>query len=684
MQPGAAAGVGVRSSARMKRLILCAVVIACGGKTPSRAVERDPEELAARLAIARAEAQREGGVAELVRWADDPRPAIAAAARRGLGRVGGADALAALRARLDAASAAAIGIAGALDTIEAADAPAITAALLALGDDPIAIEALGRAGDATALPALTRWIGAAEPDVAAAAGIAMGRFGRRQLPLDAAATDAAAAPAADPDRAVRYAAVYALSRGEPDAARAIPALTAATRDADGEIRALALAGLARREAPGALAIPHLGDADWRVAVEAVRLATAPHAAPDDRHAVAAIAAREWARLAGGDAGRVHVLLEALRALLAHRDDPAIAGVFDAIATGAAGGADALAAAHARAIALAARGDLDGLRAIATLPDEVVGGLAAEVLDPPGLVAAAREGAPGRRGAAIGELDDAWADADAATRAAIVDALIAALGETRPDLAGNAADAVAAIVAALPADAAERTTLEAALVNRIASAGDDAELLSSLLGAAGAAKVAGAADACRAAHAAPNPSVRAAARGCLTAVTGADPGPGAGAPSPPPDGVDPAAVIGRAPRWTVETTRGTLVIELDGDQAPWHVATIARLAGDGFYDGLLFHRVVPDFVVQGGDPTGTGWGGPGFELPAEPSRAPYTRGAVGIADAGKDTGGSQWFVMHAHAPHLEGRYTVVGRVVEGDEVIDRLLVGDRIIRSRVAP
>jgi cyclophilin family peptidyl-prolyl cis-trans isomerase len=93
-------------------------------------------------------------------------------------------------------------------------------------------------------------------------------------------------------------------------------------------------------------------------------------------------------------------------------------------------------------------------------------------------------------------------------------------------------------------------------------------------------------------------------------------------------------------------------------------------------------VVPGFVVQGGDPTGSGWGGPGFTIPGEPSVQPFTRGAVGIADAGKDTGGSQFFIMHGRAPHLEGRYTHVGRVTRGMEVVDALIVGDRIVRSWV--
>jgi cyclophilin family peptidyl-prolyl cis-trans isomerase len=86
-------------------------------------------------------------------------------------------------------------------------------------------------------------------------------------------------------------------------------------------------------------------------------------------------------------------------------------------------------------------------------------------------------------------------------------------------------------------------------------------------------------------------------------------------------------------------------------------------------------------VQGGDPTGTGAGGPGYTLPAEPGGA-FTTGAVGIADAGKDTGGSQWFVMHARAPHLDGRYTRIGQVTRGQDVVDALQIDDRILRATV--
>jgi cyclophilin family peptidyl-prolyl cis-trans isomerase len=129
---------------------------------------------------------------------------------------------------------------------------------------------------------------------------------------------------------------------------------------------------------------------------------------------------------------------------------------------------------------------------------------------------------------------------------------------------------------------------------------------------------------------------------------------------------------------VETAAGRFVIDLRGTRAPINRANLVDLAQRGFYDGLSFHRVVPGFVVQGGDPRGDGYGGPGYLVPCEWSNQRYERGTVGIALAGKDTGGSQIFVAQAPQPHLDARYTVVGKVVEGMEVVDSILPGDRII------
>ena len=142
----------------------------------------------------------------------------------------------------------------------------------------------------------------------------------------------------------------------------------------------------------------------------------------------------------------------------------------------------------------------------------------------------------------------------------------------------------------------------------------------------------------------------------------------------PDQAPPALPF-RAPRLICSTDRGDFAIALDGEAAPNFVTALLALVADGFYDGMTFHRVVPDFVIQGGDPRGDGWGGPDFTLRSEWSRIPYDRGVVGIAHSGKDTGGSQFFVTLSPQPHLNGRYTVIGKVVSGMEVADAVQQGD---------
>ncbi len=136
-----------------------------------------------------------------------------------------------------------------------------------------------------------------------------------------------------------------------------------------------------------------------------------------------------------------------------------------------------------------------------------------------------------------------------------------------------------------------------------------------------------------------------------------------------------------PRVRIETSRGRILAELFADEAPATVEAFVGLVRAGFYNGLTFHRVVPNFVVQGGDPNGDGTGGPGFRLPTEPSQRMYVRGMIGMASSGRDTEGSQFFIMHSAHPHLDGRYTLFGRVVEGMDVVDALEVGDRILEMK---
>jgi len=129
---------------------------------------------------------------------------------------------------------------------------------------------------------------------------------------------------------------------------------------------------------------------------------------------------------------------------------------------------------------------------------------------------------------------------------------------------------------------------------------------------------------------------------------------------------------------IETIRGEIRMELYRDIAPFTIMSMLKLAGqEGYYRGLIFHRVVPNFVIQGGDPRGDGWGGPGFSLRSEFSPLTYSTGTVGIASAGKDTEGSQFFITHSPQPHLDGRYTIIGRVVSGMAAVDAVQVGDRM-------
>lgn len=137
-----------------------------------------------------------------------------------------------------------------------------------------------------------------------------------------------------------------------------------------------------------------------------------------------------------------------------------------------------------------------------------------------------------------------------------------------------------------------------------------------------------------------------------------------------------------PRATIFTNRGQIDIELYFDAAPLTVLNFMQLAKDGFYNGLTFHRVVPNFVAQGGDPRGDGWGGPNYFIRCEYSDLPFKRGTVGMATSGKDTGGSQFFMTLSPQPHLEARYTVFGQVVAGMQNVDDIVIGDVIEKIEI--
>ena len=124
--------------------------------------------------------------------------------------------------------------------------------------------------------------------------------------------------------------------------------------------------------------------------------------------------------------------------------------------------------------------------------------------------------------------------------------------------------------------------------------------------------------------------------------------------------------------TLHTSHGVVEVELFDDDAPKTVENFRKLAADGFYDGVVFHRVIPDFMIQGGDPTGTGMGGPGYTFEDEFNEQKVVRGALAMANAGPNTNGSQFFVVTAEAtPWLDGKHTVFGRVAEGMDVVDAI-------------
>ena len=140
--------------------------------------------------------------------------------------------------------------------------------------------------------------------------------------------------------------------------------------------------------------------------------------------------------------------------------------------------------------------------------------------------------------------------------------------------------------------------------------------------------------------------------------------------------------------TMQTNQGAIEIELFDDDAPKTVENFKKLANDGFYNGVIFHRVIPDFMIQGGDPTGTGTGGPGYQFEDEFNDHKIVRGALAMANAGPGTNGSQFFIVTTDAaPWLDGKHTVFGEVVEGMDAVDAIEgtatgAGDRPVEPQV--
>ena len=151
-------------------------------------------------------------------------------------------------------------------------------------------------------------------------------------------------------------------------------------------------------------------------------------------------------------------------------------------------------------------------------------------------------------------------------------------------------------------------------------------------------------------------------------------------NPPEMQLDPAKKY----KAVIETSRGVIELELYPQHAPKTVNNFVFLAKEGFYDDVSFHRVIKNFMIQGGDPTGTGRGGPGyrFEDELKENTLKHETGVISMANSGPNTNGSQFFITHSPQPHLNGRHTVFGKVVSGQDVVDAIQQGDKILRVEI--
>jgi len=170
---------------------------------------------------------------------------------------------------------------------------------------------------------------------------------------------------------------------------------------------------------------------------------------------------------------------------------------------------------------------------------------------------------------------------------------------------------------------------------------------------------------------------------LASCGGQAPGPSP-TPGPKTYSAPPPMTIDTSKQYTatIETEKGNLVLELFASDVPVTVNNFVFLAREGFYDGTTFHRVVPDFVAQGGDPTGTGTGTPGYSFADEFTEHTHVTGALSMANSGANTNGCQFFITYAPQPHLDGKHSVFGQLIEGMDVLEEIEQGDTIIRITI--
>lgn len=600
----------------------------------------------------------------------DPDKTVATWAAYALGQVGGPEAEAAL---IDAA-------AGASQVPEEA------------------LLALGRTGSATAARALGTRLDDAAPGIRAQAATALGLLARRlprQFPSERY-VGALGRLLKDPDRDVRFGAAYALFRFQSSPAGL--ALISALGDTDGEIRATAVRGIGAAGMSPAVLDTVLDDPDWRVRAQAARALGLVGSSTKAQRASAAqrlvaLLPRELLRWSSPDearaTGSVHVLAELVEAarLLGEDGDRVLSDLADGLS---AGGKRPPPERNridcALAMALDAREGLP--RRVKTCGDTSLPAWRRFELE------ARLWKDRGDQG--IDPLLELSHHADERARAAAVDALgQVELDRARGALVGllDAEDpflvsAAAAGLAPAIAKAMRPQGLDEALdraVRRLSRV-EDPGLVAGVIDALGSYGPEGARFLSLLDELMKDrrPAVRRRAAAAIGAITKKTPSFGGGGDGPASaiasqNATDPK-LSGRL-HAIIETTRGPIEIVLFADVAPRTVEAFLALAAAGFYRDRSFHRVVADFVIQGGCPRGDGWGGPGRALLEETSPLPFVRGALGIATAGPDTGGSQFFIMHSRHPHLDGGYTLFGQVVSGMSVVDAIEQDDRIIDIR---
>jgi HEAT repeat protein/cyclophilin family peptidyl-prolyl cis-trans isomerase len=514
------------------------------------------------------------------------------------------------------------------------------------------VTALGMIGARSAGPALARSLKAPHATERWAAALAAGRA------RDSSLVEPLAAASKDSRPEMRWRVAYALGRiGDRQGAAALRKLSTDKMDMVRYSAARALGDVGdSSSAPRLVAL--LADPSWRVRVNAA-------------HALGVLQARRDARSLRPllKDSSPHVRWEAALALGAIRDSAAVLQLTAALQDSASGVVQG--AAMALLLIEGERAISKVAPAIDLLPGFLRSGLV-EALGPvPGplalemLVARAKDtDAPQAAGAASGL---AKRPADAAVSIPVLRSLLQ--GERDYTILCSAMEALGAL-----GDSESVPALRSFLAR--SGKAEDADIRSSAVTALAALKTAGALEALRGSLQDPERRIREAAASALgMPADAADAGPA------PILRVEPIPAS-PATSATVETDRGIVRIAFDAGRAPRTVENFARLARSGYFDGLAFHRVVPNFVVQDGCPRGDGWGGPGYSIPCEYNALPYEVGTVGMALAGKDTGGSQWFITLSPQPRLEGRYTVFGKVVQGIDVVERLMPGDRILRVTV--